>query len=72
MRSKEDILKPFVETPFRHAEVVDKDNALKAMEMFAKEVTKDLTHYRDTTKGMWATDRPDLIPEEIRHMFVQL
>jgi hypothetical protein len=72
MKSKEDILKPFIEIPFRHAQIVDKDNALKAMEIFADEVNKDLKHYKDTTKGLWATDRPDLIPEELKHLFFEL
>ncbi len=30
-RSKEDILMPYVETPFSHTKIVEKDNALKAM-----------------------------------------
>lgn len=25
------------------------------------EIIKDLEHHRDTTVGLWATDRPDLI-----------
>ncbi len=38
MKTKEEILKPFIERPFRHTEVIEKDNALKAMEQYANEV----------------------------------
>lgn len=37
MKTKEEILKPFVEIPFRHARIVDEDNALIAMELYAKQ-----------------------------------
>ncbi len=34
MKTKEEILKPFVEIPFRHTKIVDYDNALKAMDLY--------------------------------------
>ena len=37
-----------------------------------KSKIEDLEHYKTLTAGMWATDRPDLIPENIKHLFVQL
>lgn len=36
-RTREEILAPYVETPFTHTKIVEKDNALKAMEMFANQ-----------------------------------
>ena len=35
MKTAEEILQPYVETPFRHTKVVEKDNALLAMAKFA-------------------------------------
>lgn len=35
MKTAEEVLQPYVETPFRHARVVEKDNALLAMKKFA-------------------------------------
>lgn len=35
MKTAEEILKPYVETPFRHTQIVEKDNAIKAMGQFA-------------------------------------
>jgi len=35
MKTKEEILEPYIETPFRHTKVVEKDNALLAMAQFA-------------------------------------
>jgi len=42
MKSKEEILKPFIETPFRHCQVVEKDNALIAMEQYGNEIADSL------------------------------
>lgn len=36
-KTAEEILQPYVEIPFRHTKIVDKDNALKAMELFAEQ-----------------------------------
>jgi len=33
---------------------------------------KELKHYHDTTVGLWATDRPDLIPKDKKHLFFKL
>lgn len=30
---------------------------------------KDLEHHKDTTVGLWATDKPELIPESLKDMF---
>jgi len=30
---------------------------------------KDLQHHKDTTVGLWATDRPDMIMDENKIMF---
>jgi len=35
MKTAEEILQPYIETPFRHTKVVEKDNALLAMAKFA-------------------------------------
>ena len=34
------------------------------------EFAKDLQHHRDTTIGLWATDRPDLIHDPKKIMFI--
>lgn len=47
MKTPEDVLKPYIETPFRHTEIVEKDNALKAM-------TEYLSLFKETRK--WPTD----------------
>lgn len=31
-----------------------------------------LEHHKATTVGLWATDRPDLIPQEIKKLFFQI
>ena len=31
-----------------------------------KDEKKDLQHYYDTTVGLWVTDRPEKIPENIK------
>lgn len=38
-------------------------------EGYAERHSKDLQHHYDTTKGLWATDRPDLIVDEKKLMF---
>jgi hypothetical protein len=37
-----------------------------------KEQNIKLMHHKDTTVGLWATDRPDLIPESIKDLFFQI
>ena len=37
-----------------------------------EEENKKLLHHKNTTVGLWATDRPDLIPEGIKHVFSQI
>lgn len=33
---------------------------------------RDLQYHKDTTSGLWATDRLDLIPENIKDLFFQI
>lgn len=33
---------------------------------------KKLKHHKDTTVGLWATDKPEQIPEEIKHLFFEI
>ena len=37
-----------------------------------KERYNKLEHHKDTTVGLYATDRPDLIPEEIKSLFFKI
>jgi hypothetical protein len=37
-----------------------------------KELNKRLMHHKDTTVGLYATDRPDLIPEKLKSLFFQI
>ena len=37
-----------------------------------KERNNRLMHHKDTTVGLYATDRPDLIPDELKSLFFQL
>jgi hypothetical protein len=37
-----------------------------------KEQNKKLEHHKDTTVGLWATDRPDLIPKEIKELLFEI
>ena len=44
----------------------------RALEVWAKEAEeyiKKLEHYRDTTVGLWATDRPKLVSDPKKLMF---
>jgi len=33
------------------------------------EENKKLQHHKDTTVGLWATDRPDMIPDELKEKY---
>lgn len=33
---------------------------------------KDLTHFRDSSIGLWCTDKPELIPDNVKHLFFRL
>ena len=33
---------------------------------------RDLQYHKDTTSGLWATDTPELIPDNIKDLFFQL
>jgi hypothetical protein len=46
--------------------------SMNAVTQFEKE-HKDLQHHKDTTVGLWATDRPELIPQELKEkLFFQI
>lgn len=37
-----------------------------------KEQNIKLMHHKDTTVGLWATDRLDLVPESVKDLFFQI
>ncbi len=37
-----------------------------------KEQNVKLGHHKDTTVGLWATDKPNMIPDEIKDLFFQI
>lgn len=44
MKTAREILEPYIERPFRHTEIVEKDAAIKAMEDYASQFIKtDIT-----------------------------
>jgi len=45
--------------------VVEKQSDMKVQ-------NNKLLHYKDSTVGLWVTDRPDLIPDDIKHLFFQI
>lgn len=54
IKTKEEILKRYIETPFRHTQIVDKDNALLAMEEYVmpfklenEELKKEVERLKD-------------------------
>ena len=49
----------------KYSYVVEKQSELK-------EQNTKLLHHKDTTVGLWATDRPDLIPESLKDLFFQI
>lgn len=53
MKKPEEILAPFIERPFRHTEVVEKDNAITAMKQYA-----------DQFRGLTWISISDQIPPE--------
>jgi hypothetical protein len=59
-KTAEEILKPYVERPFRHAEIVEKENALLAMHKFANQPK--------SAQAMSDQDKKQL-EYEIRHIF---
>ena len=48
-------------------EVIEAISSLPDSEEFA-----DLQHFKDSSIGLWCTDKPELIPEEIKHLFFQI
>lgn len=42
----------------------------KESDLYAK--LKRLEHHKDTTVGLWATDKPELIPQEIKDLFFKI
>ena len=49
MKTKEEILSPFIERPFRHTEVIEKDNALIDMQMYLDQY-KGMTWFKVSDK----------------------
>lgn len=43
-KTAQEILKPYIETPFRHTKIVDADDCIKAMEEFASQFKYDFSH----------------------------
>lgn len=41
MKTAEEILTPYIETPFRHTKIVEADNALHAMKLYASQFDGD-------------------------------
>ncbi len=38
----------------------------------SNDYVKALEHHEATTVGLWATDRPDLIPEDVKELFFEI
>jgi len=53
----------FVRGQYKYVKIKDSD---------ISEQLKHLRHHKDTTVGLWATDRPDLIPEELKYLFFEI
>jgi len=53
----------------RSTGMFDRNSLADLMERYAQQNNKDLKHYQDTTVGLWATDRPDLIIDDKKIMF---
>lgn len=49
----------------KYSYIVEKQSELK-------DQNTKLLHHKDTTVGLWATDRPDLIPESVKDLFFQI
>jgi len=49
----------------------NQENRTKLINMIAGKdlLIKELQHYKDTTVGLWATDRPDLIQDTKKILF---
>ena len=48
---------------------IDSDSFSKISEEIYKKYIKNLQHNKDTTVGLWATDRPDMIPYELKEKY---
>ena len=68
-RTSEEILKPYVEIPFTHTKIVEKDNALKAMDEFGEQeaARRERIAYR---KGL--TEGYDGLFPEVKELEVKL
>jgi len=56
-----------------------KENLIKLIEdtrnyvdLANDETYEELKHHFDTTKGLWATNRPEAIPTEIKELFFEI
>jgi len=52
--------------------IAEKYNFEIEKESEINERNKKLEHHKDTTVGLWATDRPDLIPKNIKDLFFEI
>lgn len=50
----------------------DKDSKINFKKERKMNDIGSLKHYRDTTIGLWCTDKPEIIPEDKKHLFFQL
>ena len=66
-------LKEDLQKAEQKVEVAEKKVELVKTELIS-DVKKlsDLQHFYDSSVGLWCTDRPDMIPEDIKHIFFQL
>lgn len=44
----------------------------KELEKTQQEIIADLQHFKDSSIGLWCTDKPEIIPENVKHLFFQL
>lgn len=48
------------------------EQAREEVKQQAKQEQRDLLHFYDSHVGLWATDKPEMIPEDIKHLFFQI
>lgn len=76
MKTANDILHPYVETPFRHTSVISKENAFKAMNEFAKEESISFLDWLMTNcdlsedQTIWSYMGEDYSLEGIHELFI--
>lgn len=45
---------------------------VRIIEEVQQKKVKELQHFKDTSVGLWCTDKPEAIPEDKKHLFFQL